>query len=60
MILNSCFDKKDIEKEKSVILEELKMYEDSPDDLSYDLLLENIYKVGGVDMLSKFKKNTGA
>ena len=44
MILNSCFDKKDIEKEKSVILEELKMYEDSPDDLSYDLLLENIYK----------------
>ena len=28
----------------SVILEELKMYEDSPDDLVYDLLLENIYK----------------
>ena len=30
MILNSCFDKKDIEKEKSVILEELKMYEELP------------------------------
>lgn len=44
MILNSCFSEKDIEKEKSVILEELKMYEDSPDDLSYDLLLENIYE----------------
>lgn len=44
MILNSCFCEKDIEKEKSVILEELKMYEDSPDDLSYDLLLENIYE----------------
>ena len=23
-------------------------------------VLENIYKVGGVNMLSKFKKNTGA
>ncbi|MBU5334933.1 M16 family metallopeptidase [Intestinibacter bartlettii] len=44
MILNSKFDEKDIAKEKSVILEELKMYEDSPDDLVYDLLLENIYK----------------
>ena len=44
MILNSSFDEKDIEKEKFVILEELKMYEDSPEDLAYDLLLENIYK----------------
>ena len=44
MILNSRFDELDIKKEKSVILEELKMYEDSPDDLVYDLLLENIYK----------------
>ena len=44
MILNSRFDELDIKKEKSVILEELKMYEDSPDDLAYDLLLENIYK----------------
>ena len=44
MILNSSFDTNDIDKEKFVILEELKMYEDSPDDLSYDLLLENIYK----------------
>lgn len=23
-------------------------------------VLENIYKVGGIDMLSAFKKNTGA
>ena len=48
MILNSCFDKKDIEKEKSVILEELKMYEDSLDDLSYDLLVENVYPNDGL------------
>ena len=38
MILNSLFDKNDIDKERFVILEELKMYEDSLDDLSYDLL----------------------
>lgn len=43
MILNPLFDEKDIEKERSVIIEELKMYEDSPDDLAYDLLTENIY-----------------
>lgn len=44
MILNPLFDKDDIEKERLVILEELKMYEDSPEDLAYDLLIENIYK----------------
>ncbi|MBH9758317.1 insulinase family protein, partial [Clostridioides difficile] len=30
--------------------EELKMYEDSPDDLSYDLLVENIYANDGLGM----------
>lgn len=44
MILNPLFDKNDIDKERLVILEELKMYEDSPEDLAYDLLIENIYK----------------
>ena len=58
LILNSCFDKKDIEKEKSVILEELKMYEDSPDDLSYDLLLENIYKDHSLGMNILGDRNT--
>lgn len=50
MILNSNFDKEDIKKERFVILEELKMYEDSLDDLSYDLLLENIYPNDGLGM----------
>ena len=58
MILNSCFDKKDIEKEKSVILEELKMYEDSPDDLSYDFLLANIYKDHSLGMNILGDRNT--
>jgi len=43
MILNSRFNEDDLDKERSVIIEELKMYEDSPEDLAYDLLTENIY-----------------
>ena len=50
MILNSNFNNKDIDKERAVILEELKMYEDSLDDLSYDLLVENIYPNDGLGM----------
>src|SRR5699024_10873672 len=45
MILNSKFD-----KERSVIIEKLKMYEDSPEDLAYDLLTENIYKDDALGM----------
>lgn len=44
MILNSKFNEEDLDKERSVIIEELKMYEDSPEDLAYDLLTENIYE----------------
>jgi predicted Zn-dependent peptidase len=50
MMLNSLFDLEEIDKERQVILEELKMYEDSPEDLSYDLLTENIYKTDGLGM----------
>lgn len=41
--LNSLFDPEEIEREKQVVLEELKMYEDSPDELSYDTLVENVW-----------------
>ena len=50
MILNSKFDEEDLDKERSVIIEELKMYEDSPEDLAYDLLTENIYKDDALGM----------
>lgn len=50
MILNPLFDKADIDKERLVILEELKMYEDSPEDLAYDLLIENVYAGDGLGM----------
>lgn len=38
MLFHSRFDKVDLEKEKQVIGEEIKMYEDTPDDLVHDLL----------------------
>ncbi|MDW7672547.1 MAG: pitrilysin family protein [Bacillota bacterium] len=44
MIFNSIFDEEEIEKEKSVIAEEISMYEDSPEDLAHDLLIENMFK----------------
>lgn len=50
MFLNPLFDEKDINKERQVIIEELKMYEDSPEDLVYDLLMEGIYKTDALGM----------
>ncbi|SKC74037.1 M16 family metallopeptidase [Maledivibacter halophilus] len=43
MLFNSKFDENDIVKEKSVILEEINMYEDSPEDLAYDSLSKLIF-----------------
>jgi predicted Zn-dependent peptidase len=44
MVLHSLFDSAELEKEKSVIIEEIKSYEDTPDELNYDLLSEVIYR----------------
>lgn len=44
MFNNSLFKEEDIIKEKSVIYEEIKMYQDSPEDLVYDLLSETMFK----------------
>lgn len=44
MINNSLFREEDIEKEKSVILEELYMYLDSPEDLAVELLNEMMFE----------------
>ncbi|MBM7094225.1 MULTISPECIES: M16 family metallopeptidase [Alteribacter] len=38
MYFNSTFDQKEMVKEKGVVLEEIKMYEDTPDDIVHDLL----------------------
>lgn len=43
MLFNSKFSEEDIEKEKSVVLEEINMYEDSPEDIVHDLLSQTLY-----------------
>lgn len=43
MFFNSVYDERELEKEKSVVLEEIKMYEDTPDDIVHDLLSKAIY-----------------
>ena len=44
MFLNSQFDETELDKERMVILEEMKMTEDTPDDLAHDLLFEQVFQ----------------
>ena len=44
LLLHSLFNPEEIEKERRVILQELHMVEDSPDDLIHDLLSESIWR----------------
>jgi len=48
IFLNSLLDKKEIEVERGVILEEIKMYDDTPEELVHDLFSETI--LGGHPM----------
>ena len=43
ILLNSVFDPKEIERERRVILEEINMVEDTPDDLIFDMLYQNLW-----------------
>ncbi len=43
MLLNSKFAVADVEKERQVVLEEISLYEDSPDDLIHDLHLNSLW-----------------
>ncbi|MFZ5353770.1 MAG: M16 family metallopeptidase [Bacillota bacterium] len=43
MFFNSNFTPEDIEKEKGVIIEEINMYEDSPEDLVHDLFSQAVW-----------------
>jgi len=40
MFFHSVFDREEIEKEKNVVIEEISMYEDTPDDLVHDLIAQ--------------------
>lgn len=41
---DSLFDSGELEKEKNVVMEEIRMYEDAPDELIHDLFMENMLK----------------
>ncbi|PLR97230.1 M16 family metallopeptidase [Bacillus sp. T33-2] len=43
MFFNSTFVAEELNKEKNVVYEEIKMYEDTPDDIVHDLLSQAIY-----------------
>lgn len=43
IFFNSVFDKSELEKEKGVIIEEINMCDDTPEDLCLDLLAESYY-----------------
>lgn len=44
IFLNSLFDPEELKKEKKVVLQEIKMVEDTPDDLVHDLFSETFWK----------------
>jgi predicted Zn-dependent peptidase len=65
MLLNSNFAPDDIEKEKGVIMEEVKMYEDSPEEVVFDLFNQTLLNthpfgfptIGRKSFISKAKRN---
>ncbi len=44
MFLNSRFDPSELAKEQKVVLEEIKMYDDSPDELIHDLFIQTMWR----------------
>lgn len=66
MFFNSTFDEGELLKEKNVVLEEIKMYEDTPDDIVHDMLSRASFKdhelgfpiLGTEETLNTFTGNT--
>jgi predicted Zn-dependent peptidase len=66
MFFNSTFEEEELVKEKNVVYEEIKMYEDTPDDIVHDLLSKAIYEnhslgypiLGTEETLSTFTGDT--
>jgi len=63
IFFDSKFDDKELNKERKVILEEINMVEDSPEDICYDLLAKCLYGdtaigqtiLGSIDNVKRFK-----
>lgn len=61
MICNSLIADEDLEKEKGVIIEEIDMYDDSPDDLVHELLQKEVWKNHPLGfIISGTKKNVAS
>lgn len=66
MFFHSTFVEEELNKEKNVVYEEIKMYEDTPDDIVHDLLSKAIYEkhslgypiLGTEETLATFTGNT--
>ena len=64
MVRNSQFPEKEMEKEKKVVLEEMKMYKDSPDDVIFEEFSGQVFKdhpigrpvIGYEDTVSSFTR----
>lgn len=65
MFFHSKFDKKDLDVERKVIIEEIGMYEDSPEELVHDILSETVWNghslgfpiLGTQEVLEKIDRN---
>jgi len=58
MFFNSKFDDEDIRKECNVILEEISMYEDAPEEIVHEMLQEEVWKNYSLGMPILGTKNT--
>lgn len=64
MIFNSAFSERDFETEKGVVIEEINMYEDTPDDLIHDVFAQKMWQghsmglpiLGTADSVSSFDR----
>ncbi|MDT8901349.1 M16 family metallopeptidase [Anaeroselena agilis] len=65
MILSSRYAQEDIAREREVVLEEVHMYEDSPDELVHDFYLDNVWPhhplgrniLGSTEAIGRFDRN---
>lgn len=66
MLLSSKFDAEDIEREREVVLEEVHMYEDTPDELVHDIHLNKVWAghdlgrtiLGSLSSIEKFDQKS--
>jgi len=65
MLFESKFDPADVDKERNVIVEEIKMYEDTPDELVHDIFASSIWRghslgqpiIGSADVINGLSRD---